>query len=67
MADKPTLTMEELDYARSNDEGFCRSCGKFTATGVEPDAEHYECPVCGEREVFGAEQAVLLGLIEVYR
>jgi hypothetical protein len=35
--------------------GFCLICGA-EASGVEPDAENYECEACGSDQVFGAEQ-----------
>lgn len=35
--------------------GFCLHCGA-EASGVEPDAEGYECEACGEPQVFGAER-----------
>ena len=40
--------------------GFCRACGE-EQMGVEPDGENYECDSCGENEVFGAEQLLLMG------
>ena len=43
----------------SDDEGICICCGE-TQSGVEPDAENYECESCGERGVFGAEQALIM-------
>lgn len=45
-------------------KGICLSCGQIT-DGVEPDAEHYKCEYCEKYEVFGAEQALLLGMVEV--
>lgn len=39
--------------------GFCVECGA-DAEGVEPDAERYECDVCGMRGVYGAEQLLLM-------
>jgi predicted amidophosphoribosyltransferase len=35
--------------------GFCTSCGA-EADGCEPDAEGYECEVCGEPAVYGADE-----------
>ena len=42
--------------------GFCLSCG-VEANGCEPDAENYECEACGEKQVFGASQILMLGLV----
>lgn len=44
--------------------GICTSCGEM-APECEPDAERYECPECGEDTVYGVEQALLLGKIEI--
>ena len=38
-----------------DDPGFCIACGA-EAEGVEPDARGYECAVCGEHKVYGAEE-----------
>jgi hypothetical protein len=47
--------------------GFCTACADFTTGCVEPDAEDYECEGCGEHTVMGAEQALLLGIVELGR
>jgi hypothetical protein len=39
--------------------GFCLACGE-EADGCEPDAEGYECEVCGEMAVMGAEEVMLV-------
>lgn len=60
------LSIEE--YATYTDEnaGYCKTCDAITVeSGVEPDADGYACAKCGERTVYGVEQAVLMGLIEV--
>ena len=44
--------------------GVCIECGNIQS-GVEPDAENYECEVCEKHTVYGVEQAVLLGLIDL--
>lgn len=41
--------------------GFCNACGA-EADSCEPDAQNYECEICGEREVFGAEFLMLAGV-----
>ena len=38
--------------------GFCRACGA-EADCCEPDARNYTCEICGEAEVFGAEELLL--------
>ena len=39
--------------------GFCIKCGG-EAEGVEPDARRYECEVCGEDGVYGADELLLM-------
>jgi ribosomal protein S27AE len=39
--------------------GFCINCGE-DAMNVEPDAERYECGICGDKTVYGAEQLLLM-------
>jgi hypothetical protein len=52
---------EVLEAAQSDDSmGFCLGCGA-EAYGVEPDAERYKCESCEQRQVYGAEQLVLMG------
>ncbi len=58
---KCKVDLEAVAAALERDDytGFCISCGAETE-GVEPDAERYECPECGLRRVYGAEQVLLL-------
>lgn len=39
--------------------GFCLSCGEENDS-CEPDARNYECDCCGEREVFGASELLMM-------
>ena len=55
--DKIELLLE-LAYA-DNNEGLCMACGEV-AECVEPDAREYECESCGERKVYGAQDALLM-------
>jgi hypothetical protein len=45
-------------------EGICLACGERQGP-VEPDAMNYPCESCGERKVWGIEQAVLAGRVTV--
>lgn len=59
------LSLEELeDHIESND-GICLGCGEWSCGGVEPDARGYECEVCGENKVMGAEEALIAGELVV--
>ena len=42
-----------------DDPGFCVACGVEYESGIEPDAERYECEACGEEAVYGAEELLL--------
>ena len=49
-----------LELAQAdNNEGLCMACGEV-AECVEPDAVKRECESCGEKEVYGAEEAILM-------
>ena len=50
--------IEESGMYCSN-PGFCIECGAERGE-CEPDAEKYECWECGEHQVYGAEQFLLL-------
>jgi hypothetical protein len=57
-----TFSMEAIQEASENSGGFCIACGE-EAFGVEPDARNYSCEACGEPQVFGAEELLLMGLV----
>lgn len=60
----PSLTADRILEACKrrpttlDNPGFCIACGA-DAEGVEPDAQHYLCEICGQTEVFGAEELLL--------
>lgn len=39
--------------------GICLACGA-DQEGCEPDARRYECEACGEKQVYGAEELILM-------
>ena len=53
----PSLKVLEKAIHAGN-VGFCAKCGK-KVLGVEPDARKYECPKCGAKAVYGAEELLL--------
>jgi hypothetical protein len=59
---KFTLSPEEMQECE--DKGFCVYCGD-EAWGVEPDARKYECESCEKRGVFGAEELLVMGYIQI--
>lgn len=52
--DRLMMFVEESQVYMS-DFGLCIACGE-DFIHVEPDARGYECEVCGEDTVFGAEE-----------
>jgi hypothetical protein len=60
------FTMSETEFRELSDgySGLCLYCGEVTDSGVEPDAELYECEGCGRDGVFGVEQCLIMGRIE---
>jgi len=60
------MTMGEYQDACHDYEGYCKKCDEITKfSGCEPDAEEYECPECGEFSVYGIEEAMIMGWIDV--
>lgn len=59
------MMVEEDDFQQAADSytGWCTSCLEFQGECVEPDAEGYKCPSCGNMTVMGAEQALIEGVI----
>lgn len=60
-----TTVIDEYDYVCATEDyyGWCPVCKDFTRDSTEPDAENYDCPVCEEEKVVGAENALIMGLI----
>jgi hypothetical protein len=54
-------TEEEISEGNN---GICLACGE-EAYGVEPDARAYECECCGKRAVYGLEELVVMGFIDL--
>ena len=55
------LTLDEIVEAtiRNDCVGFCLACGEEAAC-VEPDARHFVCESCGQPQVFGAEELLIM-------
>jgi hypothetical protein len=60
------FTMEQLDEASEAGAGYCVACGAWR-DHCKPDAFNYPCEECGEREVFGAEELLLMGYVRERR
>lgn len=57
----PNVTEEVVLAACEADEylGFCIACGS-EHEGCEPDMERETCQHCGEAQVYGAEQVLIM-------
>lgn len=61
----PSITLERVVGAVESEmfglenPGFCLACGE-EAMDCEPDARKYECEACGEHQVYGAEELLLM-------
>ena len=58
-----TFTVAQLKEAGEMQAGYCVACGEMR-DGCEPDACEYECEACGQNQVYGAEEIMLMGLIK---
>ena len=58
------LTFTAWRDARENHIGWCRACGA-TQSVTEPGDREHECSVCGGHEVFGADEWIGEGWLEV--
>ena len=59
-----TMTGEEYRFGQEDYQGLCIVCGE-EHYGVEPDAERYGCTSCKEHAVFGIEQLLLIGRLQI--
>lgn len=59
---RPAMTEDE--YQQSDMVGWCLACGT-EMDGVEPDARRYTCDACGEPLVYGIEQLLLMGIVDI--
>jgi len=55
--------LEQITTAMEDQSGFCTACGA-ERSGCEPDARKYECEDCGEKKVYGAEELLVMGLVD---
>ena len=59
------VAFSAFQAAVDNYQGWCVDCHDFTRDCTEPDAEGYDCPVCENDTVMGAEQALLEGCFDI--
>ena len=56
-----TATSEEIEDGTL---GCCLGCGE-EAWGVEPDARKYVCECCDKPKVYGLEELLMMGYVEI--
>ena len=61
-----TITLTEKEYfdAQNNYLGYCLNCGE-EKDSCEPDATEYHCEYCGKNSVYGTEELLIMGRIEL--
>lgn len=59
-----TLTEDEFISLSNDDAGYCLAC-REEAYGVEPDARRIECECCGKRAVYGVQELLFMGLVQI--
>jgi len=55
--------LEDITEAMDSMAGFCVECGAWRDC-CEPDAREYDCEECGSMAVYGAEELIVMGLVE---
>ncbi len=63
MATAIRFDLETIEEAMADNTGFCIRCGAERDC-CEPDAREYACEECGERSVYGAEELIMMGLVD---
>ena len=58
---KFTIDAGDIEYGN----GICVKCGEVQYGGCEPDMRNAECESCGEKGVYGLEQAILEQRVEL--
>lgn len=57
------LTDEEYQSHCNDYDGVCLNCHEWSYGGCEPDARKYPCESCGKKAVYGAEEALMMGVL----
>lgn len=57
------ISVEECELLLDECIGICLNC-REEVEEIEPDGRHYDCPHCGENQVFGAEALAEMGFVK---
>ena len=60
----PIVTEDEMFELMDCYEGFCVMCGAVRGC-CEPDARQYLCESCGKRGVYGFQELLLMGILQL--
>jgi len=60
---KPSFAAVQSVIEGDGMQGFCLACGVQNGP-VEPDARRYTCESCDAPKVYGAEELLLMGLVD---
>jgi hypothetical protein len=60
------IPFSKIEAAITNDEmaGFCLGCGEQSEDNCEPDARKYPCTACHENLVYGAQEIVIMNMVD---
>jgi len=58
-----TFELEDIMEAIEESTGFCADCGEPSGF-AEPDMRRGKCDACGQNSVYGAEELVVMGLVQ---
>lgn len=58
------ITESHYNYLRGEYFGICLAC-RHEQDSCEPDAENYKCEECGESQVQGIENLLVMEMIEL--
>lgn len=56
------VTIEEYEELLENSQGVCLACGAWRDC-TEPDARDYDCEECGETQVYGPDELLVMGRV----
>ena len=45
--------------------GYCVACGEERTEFTEPDTEKQKCEACGQHQVYGLDNLLIMGLIDI--
>ena len=58
------ITIEQYEEHKDSFAGYCTRCDVITEfSGIEPGADGYTCPDCGEATLLGMDEALAQGYV----